>query len=103
MDKKVSDIISLLKEENKSLLSLSEKIKKESVDIQGKLMYYEQVTSEAIMKYRDSTDCLINKIFILENAIIKKDSHIKKLETKNEELLEKAQINNKIYEKELYV
>ena len=103
LDVKSAKIIEKLTEESLVLLGLSKRIKTENDEINSKLTYYEQLTNEELLKYRDSTDCLINKIFILENALIKKDNQIKKLELKNEEIFEKVQPTKKFIEKELYV
>src|SRR5689334_8586363 len=65
-----------LKEEVEILNKRNDHIKKENEDLRGKITYYESIINDSIMNYREGTDTLKNKIFVLENAILKKDNLI---------------------------
>jgi hypothetical protein len=67
-----------------------------------KMTYYEQILNEAHNFNRDSIESLKNKIFILENVIIKKDNLILSLQNKLQ-LLKDREYDNIKYDKELYV
>lgn len=90
---KLKDEISLLNKRNEQLQHQNNKYRE-------KIVYYEQIFNESILKYRDKTDHLDNKIFLLNNIIQKKDNIIKNFEIKYEKLFEERDSS---FDKEIYV
>jgi hypothetical protein len=78
-------------------------MKKELEEKKTKVIFYEKVINDSITEYRDSTESLVNKIFILENCINKKDNLLFTLNCKVERL-QKMNLNQESeYVKDLYV
>ena len=96
--------INKLKDEIKQLNITNERLKNELESINRKLGYYEQVTNDNLLHYRESTESLKNKIFILENAQIKKDNQIISLNNKLNRILDREVFNDCLnIEREIYV
>lgn len=57
-------------------------ITQENNNMTNKIVYYEQMINDTLLKYRDTTDSLRDKIFVLENTIVKKDNVIINLNNK---------------------
>jgi hypothetical protein len=93
-----------LKEEINLLTSMNDKFKDEVDSLRIKVGYYEQITNDTLLNYRDSTESLKNKLFILENVIIKKDNLILCLNSKLNKVLEREIFNDSVnIEKETIV
>jgi hypothetical protein len=96
--------INKLKEENKRMSELVEKIQKEREEMRTKLTYSEQMSSETINREKEENEKNKNKLFIIENAIIKKDNIITGLKKKLERMTDNDDMKfNQFYEKEIYV
>jgi hypothetical protein len=98
--KGVKDEIILLNKRNDQLT-------KESSELRSRVMYYEKILNESIVQYRDSTETLKSKIFILENVIIKKENVIHVMSNKLNKMMEKdafiEEEHHNSYEKETFV
>lgn len=105
-------VLTKLKEENESLNLNIERLYKENngyrekVDfILKQLVYIEQIQQDSFNKLKDENERIKNKIFYLENIIIKKDNLFHTIKKKYERLysstVENASVN--IVEKEYYV
>ncbi len=68
-----------LREENENIYRENEFLKKEIEKLRSKVSYYENIFNDSIYAYRESTESLENKIFILQNSIIKKDNLIQSM------------------------
>lgn len=75
-------IVKKIREESEITYKKYEQLKKENQDFKEKINYYENVLNESIFKQIDNIDTLKNKIFILENALIKKDNLILNLNSR---------------------
>ena len=103
-NKDSTSYVNKLKEEINLLNKMNEKLKDEIDSLRNKVGYYEQITNDNLLNYRESTESLKNKIFILENTIIKKDNVILSLKSKLNKLLEREIFNDYInIEKETIV
>jgi hypothetical protein len=70
----------------------------------NKVAFYDQVTNANLLEYRDSTEELENRIFVLENALVKKDNLFRNANKKLNKLLERQIFEeNARIEKETYV
>lgn len=76
------------KEEIAFLSDKAERYMVENAHLKVKICYYEQIINISIDKYHQSTDSLYNKIFILENSLMKKEAIICKLKLKLSSLME---------------
>ena len=61
-------------------------MKNELEDARNKIGHYEKMMNDSILDYRDSTESLANKVFILENAMSKKDNMLFTMNCKVEKL-----------------
>lgn len=80
-----------------------ENVKKENEEMKAKINYYENIINESIFKHLENIDILKNKIFILENSIIKKDNMIYNLNTKVNRYIEKEELMDISDVREIYV
>lgn len=76
---------------------------KEYEDMKNKIIYYENIINESIFKHLDNIDILKNKIFILENSVIKKDNLIHILNTKLNSYIEREELLDISELREIYV
>lgn len=100
---KDSLITNKLKEENSLLIKRGDNLTKENEGLRQKIVYYEKLINDSINSYRDSAETLQNKIFILENAIIKKDNLIINLNKKLNKMYDKYEIEVNEIEREVYI
>lgn len=94
------------KEEIKNLNQSIENLRKNLKESRDKNTYYEIIMNESIMKHKDKSEDLENKIFVLENAIKKKDAIICYLNLKLNSLYESiylSNIYNDLNSKEVYL
>ena len=92
----------LITQYNKEVKNLHESLKHLSTEKEKmlkKVKYYEDIINKSITEYRESTDCLKDRIFVLENVIIKKDNMITSLNNqiikmKEEEDKKNIEFNN---------
>ena len=94
------------KEEIKNLNQSIENLRKDLKEARDKNTYYEIIMNESIIKHKDNTEDLENKIFVLENAIKKKDAIICYLNLKLNSLYESiylCNIYNDLNAKEVYL
>lgn len=94
------------KEEIKLLNTCIDKLRKNLKESRDQNTYYEIIMNESILKYKDNTEDLNKKIFVLENAIKKKDAIICYLNIKLNSLYESTYLNddnNEINAKEIYL
>jgi hypothetical protein len=89
-----------LKEENDNIYAESKNLKEEIVSLRSKISFLENILNDSITSYRESTESLENKIFILENSIIKKDNLIQCIMPKLNKKYEKEENENL---REIYV
>jgi hypothetical protein len=72
--------------------------------LNNRIAFFEQVTNANLLEYRDSTDDLSYKIFVLENALVKKENELKNITKQLNKLIERQVFNNEIIiDKEIYV
>jgi hypothetical protein len=91
------------KEEIKLLNKRNEQVINEREQYKSKVVYYEKIINDSLLEYRDSTETLNNKIFILENAISKKDSLIISLNKKLNNFYDNFENDGNEVDKEIYV
>ena len=94
------------KEEIKNLNQSIENLRKNLKESRDKNTYYEIIMNESIIKHKDKSEELKNKIFVLENAIKKKDAIICYLNLKLNSLYESiylCNIYNDLNSKEVYL
>lgn len=93
------------KEEIKLLNNTIDTIRKNLKEARDKNTYYEVIIDESILKYKESTEDLKKKIFLLENSIKKKDAVICYLNIKLNSLYESAYLGGEcdVGYKELYL
>jgi hypothetical protein len=73
-------------------------------NLNNKIAFLEQVTNANVLEYRDNTDDLTNRVFVLENALIKKDNLLKYANKKLNRLIEKQVFSEEaVIDKEIYV
>lgn len=85
---KETSLISNLRTENDNLNILIKKLVYENKDLRKSMNeILKSFDSEIINKFDLEIETLKNKIFILENAIVKKDNIIKNINKKNEDLM----------------
>lgn len=75
-----------LSHEIKCLNSINSSLKQENSDLRKRLSYNHINIEPILTKSQKTIDNLTNKIFLLENTIVKKDNQIKLLTQKNEDL-----------------
>lgn len=80
-----------------------ETAKTENEDMKNKIMYYENIINESIFKHLENIDILKNKIFILENSIIKKDNLIYSLNNKLNAYIQTEELMDMSNPREIYV
>jgi len=95
-------IIKKIREESDIINKKIELIKKENEELKGKIIYYENILNDSIFKQIDNIDILKNKIFILENALIKKDNFILNLNTRLNNILQQEEYPEN-FVREVYV
>lgn len=97
------------REEITLITKMNSKLTKEIQSLRNKTNYYEQIINKSISDYRVSTESLQEKIFILENALIKKDNMILALNNKITKLQEandsysNDEENNDHHKNEVYI
>lgn len=94
------------KEEIKNLNISIDNLRKDLKESRDKNTYYEIIMNESILKHKNNTEDLENKIFILENLIKKKDAVICYLNLKLNSLYESiylCNIYNELNSKEVYL
>ena len=96
IEQKVNKLLLQYKEENKVLLSSLSNLSNENEKMVKKVKYYEGIISKSITEYRESTDSLKDKIFILENTIIKKENQIAILNNQIRKMQEEESSKNKM-------
>ncbi len=89
-----------LKEENDNIYAERNELKKEIESLRSKLSFLENIMNDSISSYRESTESLEYKIFILENSNIKKDNLIHSITDRLNKKYEKEDTQN---QKEIYV
>ena len=77
-------------------------MKKDNEEYKNKINYYENILNESIFKQIDNIDLLKNKIFILENALIKKDNLILNLNSRLNKIMQQDEFAEN-YVREVYV
>lgn len=82
------------REEMVLLTKMNNKMTKEIQSLRNKTNYYEQIINKSISDYRESTESLQDRIFILENALIKKDNMISIFNSKLSKLQEEEDYSN---------
>ena len=92
-----------LREENELLSRRLQKLKNELEDARNKIGHYEKMMNDSILEYRDSTESLANKVFILENAMSKKDNMLFTMNCKVEKLQKFTFTQESEYVKEIFV
>ena len=95
-EQKVNKLLLQYKEENKVLLSSLSNLSNENEKMVKKVKYYEGIINKSITEYRESTDSLKDKIFILENSMIKKQNEITLLNNQIKKMQEEASSKNKM-------
>ena len=95
-------LIKKVREESEITSKKFELVKQENEEQKGKINYYENILNESIFKQLDNIDILKNKIFILENAIVKKDNIILNLNTRLNRIMQQEEFSDN-YIRELYV
>ena len=95
-EQKVNKLLLQYKEENKVLLSSLSNLSNENEKMVKKVKYYEGIINKSITEYRESTDSLKDKIFILENSMIKKQNEITLLNNQIKKMQEEASAKNKM-------
>jgi ribosomal protein S17E len=90
-----------MNEEISILNNRQEKISSENKNLNLKITFYEKVFNRSTAEYRENTESLHNKIFILENSILKKDNIIISLKKKIE-ASDATQFERELYVKYLY-
>ena len=96
IEQKVNKLLLQYKEENKVLLSSLSNLSNENEKMVKKVKYYEGIINKSITEYRESTDRLKDKIFILENSMIKKQNEITLLNNQIKKMQEEASAKNKM-------
>ena len=96
IEQKVNKLLLQYKEENKVLLSSLSNLSNENEKMVKKVKYYEGIINKSITEYRESTDSLKDKIFILENSMIKKQNEITLLNNQIKKMQEEASSKNKM-------
>ena len=96
IEQKVNKLLLQYKEENKVLLSSLSNLSNENEKMVKKVKYYEGIINKSITEYRESTDSLKDKIFILENSMIKKQNQITLLNNQIKKMQEEASSKNKM-------
>ncbi len=89
-------LIKKVREESEITSKKFELVKQENEEQKGKINYYENILNESIFKQLDNIDILKNKIFILENAIVKKDNIILNLNTRLNRIMQQEEFSYKI-------
>lgn len=89
-----------LREENQNINIENLSLKQDVENLRGKISYYENIINDSISAYRESTESLENKIFILENVILKKDNIISSIMDKLHKKYDKEKQEN---DREIYV
>jgi predicted RNase H-like nuclease (RuvC/YqgF family) len=92
-----------LNDELKFLNKKFEIVKKENEEMKSKINYYEKIINDSIFKHLENIDILKNKIFILENSIIKKDNMIYKINMRLNRYLETDELMDISNPREIYV
>jgi hypothetical protein len=93
-----------LREEVELLTKRNADLKSEIGILLNKIAFFEQITNANLLEYRDSHDSLNNKIFILENAIVKKDNLLQLAQRRINRLTEKQIFEeNARIEREIFV
>ncbi len=96
--------INKLKEEIKLLNKANDKNKEEIYILRNKVGYYEQITNDNLMNYKENTENLKNRLFILENSVKKKDNIIQSLNNRLNKFIEREIFNDYLnIVKETYV
>lgn len=95
-------LLKKLKEESDLINKKFEIMKIENEEYKNKISYYETLVNDSIFKQIDNIDVLKNKIFILENALIKKDNLILNLNSRLNRLLQQEDFYDG-YFREIYV
>ena len=79
-----------------------EQMKKDNEEYKNKINYYENMLNGSIFKQIDNIDILKNKIFILENALIKKDNLILNLNSRLNKIMQQDEFAEN-FVREIYV
>jgi hypothetical protein len=77
--------------------------KKENEEMKNKINYYENIINESIFKHLENIDILKNRMFILENSIIKKDNMIYNLNLKLNRYMQREELMDVSNPREIYV
>ena len=95
LEQKVNKLLFQYKEENSVLLKSLENLSTENEKMVKKIKYYEDIINKSIYEYRESTESLKDKIFILENSVIKKENLITSLNNQIRKMQEEENTKNK--------
>lgn len=95
-------IIKKIREESEIINKKLEITKRENEEFKSKISYYENILNDSIFKQIDNIDILKNKIFLLENAIIKKDNLILNLNTRLNKIMQQEEFADN-FVREIYV
>jgi len=90
-------------DELKLLIKKFDILKKENEEMKSKINNYEKINNDSIFKHLENVDILKNKIFILENSIIKKDNMIYKINMRLNRYLETDELMDISNPREIYV
>ena len=96
LEQKVNKLLFQYKEENSVLLKSLENLSTENEKMVKKIKYYEDIINKSIYEYRESTESLKDKIFILENSVIKKENLITSLNNQIRKMQEEENTKNKM-------
>ena len=92
-----------LKIEIKSIEEKNEKLLKEKKELHERIIRYDNTMNEFLLKKTDKSRELKNRIFLLENLIIKKNSVIENLKRKYLNLQETKEFEDEKEPRELYI
>lgn len=96
-------IIDGFKKEVTMINNTLEFYKKQNEELKKGLQTNSNSNDQYYSKYQKQIDSLTNKVFILENSIIKKDNVIRQLNKKIEDTLFYKELDGNIYMRETYV
>lgn len=82
-DSKATLYYTKTKEEISTLNARNEQLKKENTNLRIKSLKYESIINDSLSKYKTSTTEMENRLFVMENALKKKNNIIEWLKKKN--------------------
>lgn len=97
-DNSFKNVYNKINQELSSVYEQNEKLSKERNCLRDKILHYEENFSESINKIKEENENYKNKVFLLEQIILKKNNIINSLQEKINKIKD-----NSIYKKELYI